>query len=93
MVVLALVAALLGWTYDSRLIRSVALSLRHREFTRHAVFSGMRMPQILLREHLPYVVPIVFLHDDEQSDLGDRSPGDAVGAGLLPTSTGPASAA
>ena len=58
--VLALVAALLGWTYNSRLIRSVALSLRTREFTRHAVFAGMRMPQILLKEHLPYVLPIVF---------------------------------
>lgn len=57
---LAVVAALLGWTHDSRLIRSVALSLRHREFTRHAVFSGMRTPKILIREHLPYVMPIVF---------------------------------
>jgi peptide/nickel transport system permease protein len=58
--VLALTAALLGWTHDSRLIRSVALSLRSREFTRHAVFSGMRTPQILFRQHLPYVMPIVF---------------------------------
>lgn len=57
---LAVVAALLGWTHDSRLIRSVALSLRHREFTRHAVFSGMRTSKILIREHLPYVMPIVF---------------------------------
>lgn len=58
--VLALIAALLGWTHDSRLIRSVALSLRTREFTRHAAFSGMRTGQILFREHLPYVMPIVF---------------------------------
>lgn len=57
---LALVAALLSWNYDSRLIRSVALSLRTREFTRHAVFAGMRTPQVLLREHLPYVMPIIF---------------------------------
>jgi peptide/nickel transport system permease protein len=57
---LAVVAALLSWNYDSRLIRSVALSLRTREFTRHAVFAGMRTPQVLLREHLPYVMPIVF---------------------------------
>ena len=57
---LALTAALLGWQHDSRLIRSVALSLRNREFTRHAVFSGMRTSQILFREHLPYVMPIVF---------------------------------
>ncbi|HWU18888.1 MAG TPA: ABC transporter permease [Devosia sp.] len=58
--ILALIAALLGWTHDSRLIRSVALSLRTREFTRHAAFSGMRTGQILFREHLPYVMPIVF---------------------------------
>ena len=38
----------------------MALSLRNREFTRHAVFSGMRTGQILFREHLPYVMPIVF---------------------------------
>ncbi|MGO8181786.1 ABC transporter permease [Rhizobium leguminosarum] len=57
---LAITAGLLGWTHDSRLIRSVALSLRQREFTRHAVFSGMRTRQILIREHLPYVMPIVF---------------------------------
>jgi peptide/nickel transport system permease protein len=59
-IVLAAVAALLGWSHDSRLIRSVALSLRSREFTRHAMFSGMRTVQILFREHLPYVVPILF---------------------------------
>ena len=58
--VLAFTAAMLGWTHDSRLIRSVALSLRTREFTRHAAFSGMRTGQILFREHLPYVMPIVF---------------------------------
>ena len=58
--VLVLVAASLGWSYDSRLIRSVVLSLRSREFTRHAVFSGMRIWKIMLREHLPYVMPIVF---------------------------------
>ncbi|MBP0574450.1 ABC transporter permease subunit, partial [Mycobacterium tuberculosis] len=38
----------------------MALSLRQREFTRHAAFSGMRMSKILWREHLPYVMPIVF---------------------------------
>lgn len=58
--ILAVTAALLGWQHDSRLIRSVALSLRNREFTRHAVFSGMRTGKILVREHLPYVMPIVF---------------------------------
>jgi len=57
---LALVMACLGWAYDARLIRSVALSLRAREFTETAIFSGMSMRQVLLREHLPFVLPIVF---------------------------------
>jgi peptide/nickel transport system permease protein len=57
---LAIVAAFLSWNYDARLIRSVALSLRSREFTRHAVFAGMSTWQILRREHLPYVMPVVF---------------------------------
>src|SRR5476649_2662985 len=57
---LALVMACLGWAYDARLIRSVAMSLRTREFTETGVFSGMSMSQILVEEHLPYVLPIVF---------------------------------
>ena len=57
---LALVMACLGWSYDARLIRSVAMSLKTREFTRQAVFSGMGTPRIVLQEHLPYVLPIVF---------------------------------
>jgi peptide/nickel transport system permease protein len=57
---LALLMACLGWAYDARLIRSLALSLRTREFTETAIFSGMTMRQVLLREHLPFVLPIVF---------------------------------
>src|SRR5215471_8244687 len=59
-VLLALAMASLGWPYDARLIRSVALSLRDREFTTQSVFSGMNTRQILVGEHLPYVLPIVF---------------------------------
>ena len=40
---LALIMACLGWAYDARLIRSVAMSLRTREFTETGVFSGMSM--------------------------------------------------
>ena len=57
---LALVMAFLGWAYDARLIRSVMMSLKTREFTRTGVFSGMRTWEILVQEHLPYVLPIVF---------------------------------
>ena len=57
---LAVAMASLGWPYDARLIRSVALSLRTREFTTQCLFSGMSARQILVEEHLPYVLPIVF---------------------------------
>ena len=57
---LAVAMASLGWPYDARLIRSVALSLRSREFTTQSLFSGMSTRQILVEEHLPYVLPIVF---------------------------------
>lgn len=57
---LALLMACFGWPYDARLIRSVALGLRFREFSRHAVFAGMSSIKIMLEEHLPYVMPIIF---------------------------------
>jgi peptide/nickel transport system permease protein len=57
---LALVMAGLGWAYDARLIRSITMSLRTREFTDNSIFSGMTTRQIVLQEHLPYVLPIVF---------------------------------
>ncbi len=57
---LALVMAGLGWAYDARLIRSITMSLRTREFTENSIFSGMTTRQIVMQEHLPYVLPIVF---------------------------------
>ena len=59
-VALALLMASFGWPFDARVIRSIAVGLRHREFTRHAVFAGMSSAEILLREHLPYVMPVIF---------------------------------
>jgi peptide/nickel transport system permease protein len=57
---LAFIMSAFGWSYDARLIRSIAMSLKTREFTRTSVFSGMTTREILVREHLPYVMPIVF---------------------------------
>ncbi len=57
---LAVIMALLGWAYDARLIRALALSLKTREFTHTGLFSGMSTRELLMREHLPYVMPIVF---------------------------------
>lgn len=59
-VLLAVIMACLGWAYDARLIRSVAMGLKTREFTQTSLFSGMTTREILTREHLPYVMPIVF---------------------------------
>lgn len=58
--VLAVLMACFGWPFDARLIRSVAIGLRHREFTRQAVFAGMSPLKIMWQEHLPYVMPIIF---------------------------------
>lgn len=57
---LVIIMAALGWSYDARLIRSVAISLKTRPFTTQSVYSGMSMRKILVEEHLPYVLPIVF---------------------------------
>lgn len=57
---LAMIMAFFGWPFDARMIRTVALGLRHREFTRQAVFAGMSPVKIMFQEHLPYVMPIVF---------------------------------
>jgi peptide/nickel transport system permease protein len=57
---MALMMAALGWAYDARLIRAQVLTLKERVFSETAVFSGMPTRRIILREHLPYVMPIVF---------------------------------
>ncbi len=58
---LALIMACFGWPFDAPLIRSVALGLKHREFTRHAVFARhVDAEKCCSKEHLPYVMPIVF---------------------------------
>jgi peptide/nickel transport system permease protein len=57
---MALMMAVLGWAYDARLIRSQVLSLKERMFSDTAVFSGMPTRRIVFREHLPFVLPIIF---------------------------------
>lgn len=50
-----LIIVLFGWAWDARTVRSLALSLREREFINMARFSGANTLQILLREIFPYV--------------------------------------
>jgi peptide/nickel transport system permease protein len=57
---LGVILGFFGWPYDARLIRSQVLSLKERSFTRTAVFSGANSFWVTTREHLPFVLPIVF---------------------------------
>jgi peptide/nickel transport system permease protein len=57
---LGVILGLFGWPYDARLIRSQVLSLKERLFTRTAVYSGANSFRVTIREHLPFVLPIVF---------------------------------
>jgi len=60
LMVLSVTMACFGWAWDARLIRSLVLSLKEREFTRTSVYSGMGTFQVMFREHFPFVLPIVF---------------------------------
>jgi peptide/nickel transport system permease protein len=56
---LSALLALFGWAWDARLIRALTLSLREREFTDVAVFSGMSTFRVVLGEYLPFAVPLI----------------------------------
>ena len=60
LITLAVILGLFGWAWDARLIRAQVLSLKERAFTRTAFYSGSSPFQITLKEHLPFVLPIVF---------------------------------
>lgn len=60
LVALAVLLGLFGWPWDARLIRAQVLSLKERAFTRTAVYSGTAPLHLTLREHFPFVLPVVF---------------------------------
>ena len=57
---LAFIMGLFGWPWDARLIRAQVLSLKERAFTQTAFYSGTDTFRISLKEHLPFVLPVVF---------------------------------
>lgn len=57
---LAIILGLFGWPWDARLIRAQVLSLKERAFTRTSVYSGTSPFQTSMKEHFPFVLPIVF---------------------------------
>ena len=57
---LGLMLSAFGWAWDARLIRSVILSLREREFTQTAVLSGTGTVKLVLNEYMPFAMPLIF---------------------------------
>jgi peptide/nickel transport system permease protein len=58
-VALGILIGILDWAYPSKRYRSQILSLREREFTHTAVFSGMSSWKIVIQEHLPFIIPFM----------------------------------
>jgi len=60
LVVLGLLLSFFGWAWDARVIRSVILSLREREFTKTAILSGTGTIKLVLNEYMPFAMPLIF---------------------------------
>lgn len=58
--VLGLMLALFGWAWDARLIRSMILTLRERDFTMTAILSGTGTVKLVLKEYMPFTMPLIF---------------------------------
>jgi peptide/nickel transport system permease protein len=60
LVILGLMLSVFGWAWDARLIRSIILSLREREFTKTAILSGTGTVRLVLNEYMPFAMPLIF---------------------------------
>lgn len=60
LVVLGLMLSAFGWAWDARLIRSIILSLRERDFTKTALLSGTGTIKLVLNEYMPFAMPLIF---------------------------------
>lgn len=56
---LGILIGILDWAYPSKRYRAQVLSLRERDFTHTAVFSGMNSWKIIIHEHLPFIIPFL----------------------------------
>jgi peptide/nickel transport system permease protein len=59
MIVLGFIIASLTWGMPVRNVRSMILSLRERDFTHTAVFSGFSALNIMMSEYTPHILPWV----------------------------------
>ncbi len=60
LVVLGLMLSAFGWAWDARVIRSIIISLREREFTQTAILSGTGTIKLVLNEYMPFATPLIF---------------------------------
>ena len=60
LVILGLMLSVFGWAWDARLIRSMILSLREREFTKTAILSGTGTLKLVWNEYMPFTMPLIF---------------------------------
>ena len=56
---LALLLGILDWAHPSKRYRAMILSLRERDFTHTAIFSGMNALKVVVQEHLPFLIPLL----------------------------------
>ncbi len=57
---IGLLLAFFGWAWDARVIRSLILSLREREFTNTAILSGAGTLELVMNEYMPFAMPLIF---------------------------------
>ena len=55
------ILAILDWGWPSKRYRSQILSLKEREFTQNAKFSGMGDVEIILKEYMPFLIPYIIV--------------------------------
>lgn len=60
LVVLGLLLSFFGWAWDARVIRSMILSLRERDFTQTAILSGTGTLRLVMNEYMPFATPLIF---------------------------------
>ena len=58
---LGVLLGILDWAWPSKRYRSQILTLREEEFTQTAVFSGMRTWKVILKEHVPFLIPFLLV--------------------------------
>ncbi len=60
LVVLGLLLSFFGWAWDARVIRSLILTLRERDFTQTSILSGSSTLRLVMNEYMPFATPLIF---------------------------------